>query len=177
MKVLYLAMAAALLATSPTTARAAATGDPRPPAVLPSPSFVVDRAFESVLAELLSSSPTLRRQYECIVGSPHVQVRVTLMPPLAVDRIAQTEFRRVVRGELEARVQIPTPLRIDQYGEWLAHELEHVLEQMEGLDLVGLAADRAGGVVKLADGFETERAQRAGREAAREVMAATGGKS
>ena len=49
-------------------------------------------------------------------------------------------------------------------------EVEHVIEQMEGISLAQLADERQNGVTRLADGaFETRRAQAAGRAAAHEV--------
>jgi hypothetical protein len=98
-------------------------------------------------------------------------VRVDLvLGGLPADRFAQTEFRRLAPGVLEARIKLPTPLRDEEYAESLAHELEHVLEQVEGLDLDAAAEGRRAGVARLADGvFESERARRVGRQAALEV--------
>jgi hypothetical protein len=53
--------------------------------------------------------------------------------------------------------------------ELLAHELEHVLEQVEGIDLDALAEE--GEARRLSDGsFETARAVQAGRRVAAEVI-------
>jgi hypothetical protein len=136
-------------------------------------TFDVASDFEPVFLDLLEASPTLRSQYERIASAPAVRVRVTFMLVRPFDRNAQTEFRGTETGALEARIEIATPLRTVEYAEWLGHELEHVLEQMEGLDLYGASQDPAGGVVKLADGsYETDRARRAGRQAALDVKAA-----
>jgi hypothetical protein len=52
----------------------------------------------------------------------------------------------------------------------LAHELEHVLEQIEGVSLSDAADRTSGGTHRMADGaYETERARVAGRAAAEEV--------
>ena len=54
--------------------------------------------------------------------------------------------------------------------ELLPHELEHVLEQVEGIDLPALAKRRASGVQEVGRGvYETERARGAGLMALREV--------
>ena len=57
----------------------------------------------------------------------------------------------------------------------LAHELEHVIEQIDGTKLHELAGKQRSGVTRFADGaFETVRAERAGRAAIREVEGTTG---
>lgn len=138
-----------------------------------SSAFVLTSDVESVFEDLLEASPTLQSQYDRITSALHVQVHVTLVPGLPLDRRAQTVIRRAERGGLEARVEIPTPLRDDEYAELLAHELEHVLEQIEGVDLDSLAGRRTSGVNRLQDGtFETARAQLTGRQAALEVRTA-----
>src|SRR5262249_54072262 len=60
-------------------------------------------------------------------------------------------------------VYVPTDL-----PEIIAHELEHVCEQMEGLDLKSLARLKGEGVLDLNGHYETARAIRAGQDAARE---------
>jgi hypothetical protein len=53
--------------------------------------------------------------------------------------------------------------------EYIAHELEHVLERAEGMDLAGESARKGSGVWKALDGYETQRAIDRGRQVAREV--------
>jgi hypothetical protein len=56
------------------------------------------------------------------------------------------------------------------YVELLAHEFEHVVEQIDGMDLRALARNGTGEVVQLSDGaFESARAREAGRAALSEV--------
>ena len=53
--------------------------------------------------------------------------------------------------------------------EMIGHEFEHVVEQIEGLDLRALARKRGSGVWELdVQVFETDRAQHAGRVVAAE---------
>ena len=125
--------------------------------------------------EIVVCSPTVRAQFERIAATPGLEVHVGLSVALPPDRQAQTEFRRSMSAPLSARVEIATPLRLIEYAEWLAHELEHVLEQIEGVHLAGGSPELAGGVSRLADGaYETERAHRAGRQASLEVKQAGG---
>jgi hypothetical protein len=57
------------------------------------------------------------------------------------------------------------------FAELLAHEFEHVIEQLEGVDLRQRATEPHSGVRKVDGGaFETDRANKAGRAAALEVV-------
>jgi hypothetical protein len=64
---------------------------------------------------------------------------------------------------VDTTVFVPTDL-----VEIIAHELEHVCEQMEGVDLPSLSRLKGEGVYDLNGHFETARAIRAGQEATRE---------
>jgi hypothetical protein len=56
--------------------------------------------------------------------------------------------------------------------EILAHELEHVLEQVDGLELPHLAEVRGSGVLQVGrDNYETDRAFAVGRRVSAEVQA------
>lgn len=135
-------------------------------------TFVVASSFEPVLEDVLGASPTVRRQFERIATAAGVRVYITLTLSLPSDRLAQTDFRSSADG-FEARVEIATPLRAYEYAELLAHEFEHVLEQLEGVNLVSLARRGERGVERLPDGaYETERAIGAGRRASLEVSGA-----
>jgi hypothetical protein len=70
---------------------------------------------------------------------------------------------------LSASVQIEMrdPAR---YVEYLAHELEHVLEQIDGVDLVRLKRQGVDGVEHVGGQDETARARSVGRAVAREAM-------
>lgn len=115
--------------------------------------------------EAAARSPTLRRQLEAIAGAPaYIDVRVTGAPMRAFSR-ATTTIRRYESGYIRAEVVLP--VNGDQV-ELLAHELEHVVEQIERVDLAAL--EREGRAWRDASGvFETERAHVAGRAAAAEV--------
>ncbi len=54
----------------------------------------------------------------------------------------------------------------------IAHEFEHILEQLDGVDLPSMAARPATGVHAVASSgrFETDRAIAAGRQVEREVF-------
>ena len=166
-----MAMPGALQAQSmPETASEAAASV----AVTPSPNIHVDPLLQPHVAKLLERSPTLRRQWQAI-GS-HRLIRVSLISSPLLREVpsaarARTEFSRYAFGAIRAVVALPTAADIT---ELLPHELEHVLEQIEGLDLPALSRQRASGVQEVARGtYETDRARHAGFSALREVYGAT----
>ena len=64
------------------------------------------------------------------------------------------------------------PPRGAQLAELVGHEFEHILEQVEGLNLRALADKKGSGVHEVErDLYETDRAQRTGRIVAEEVRA------
>jgi hypothetical protein len=65
------------------------------------------------------------------------------------------------------QIEMRDPAR---YVEYLAHELEHVLEQIEGLDLVRLKRQRVDGAEHVGGQHETARARSVGRTVAREAF-------
>lgn len=89
--------------------------------------------------------------------------------------LAQTRFGRSAAGYLVADIDVPTTrLQPRQSIQYIAHEMEHVLEQIEGLDLPSLARTRRSGVqsvdVNNVAGFEIERAKSAGLTVEREYF-------
>jgi hypothetical protein len=118
--------------------------------------------LRSEVDDLLRRSPTFRAQYQRIAeaGSVVVGVRVDVSLCETSYR-ARTTFRRYQSGVIVAAVAIgPGPRR----GEWIAHEFEHILEQLDGRDLPKLASNHANDVwYSGSDVIETDRAIRAGR--------------
>lgn len=80
---------------------------------------------------------------------------------LALNRITIAD-----EGVVVGRVTVPLG---DNTIELIAHELEHILERAEGVDLVLESRRSNSGVWKALDGFETQRAIDMGRQVAREV--------
>ena len=99
--------------------------------------------YQPYVESMLRWSPTFRRQ--CL-------------------RLAQAPWLTVVLEPL------PAIGSLDDQVELIAHELEHVIEQLDGVDLRARATLPETGVRSLKDaGFETVRAVRAGRAASEEV--------
>ena len=94
-----------------------------------------------------------------------VSVLVEDRPSRALSFNARTVLRHQDGSLVSAQVYLnPSP----DAAELIAHELEHVLEQVDGVDLQAQAGN--GVVWKSGDGaFETRRAIEAGRRVAREI--------
>jgi hypothetical protein len=86
---------------------------------------------------------------------------------------ARTSFGRTSAGTILARVQLS--LRVDPI-EWIAHEFEHVVEQLEGVSLPALAAQLRGAWPSTERMYETTRAIDAGRAVAAEMRRARRGR-
>jgi hypothetical protein len=118
--------------------------------------------IQAEVTRLLRASSTFRSQYRRIAETPSLVMGVRIDPLLCEGTFrARTTFRRYASGLLVVVVSVGPGSR---RTEWLAHEFEHVIEQLEGRDLVRLARDRSRDVWYSADDvFETGRAVRAGR--------------
>jgi hypothetical protein len=90
------------------------------------------------------------------------------LPSMAVR--AWTHIQRDRDGRLRATVRIGEPNRA---AELIAHEFEHIVEQLDGIDLRSKASLEATGVRQChcadVNAFETMRAVHVGRRVAREV--------
>ena len=122
------------------------------------------------LRRMLVSSPTFRWQCYRILRAPMVRVRIVYVAPMPDDRSrARSIICKYSNGLVQATVELYPPHTHD--AELIAHEFEHVLEQLEGWDLKSLAISRNSGVHRVTyDTFETKRAIRAGETIADEVM-------
>jgi hypothetical protein len=119
------------------------------------------------MLEMLSRSETFREQCHRIAAQRALRVRIGIAFQNGVDYRALTVLVRYEAGLLRAEV---TLLFAENYVELVAHEFEHVLEQVEHVDLRVNAA--LGLARQLPDGaFETPRATLAGQQVWREYEA------
>jgi hypothetical protein len=139
---------------------------------LPS-NIIAPGVLRDVAAAMLRASPTFRRQCARI-GAASLTVTVDNMAASGSrPYVASTRIHRRGDGLLLADVHIrPGGNR----EELLAHEFEHIIEQLDGVDLAALARRHGTGVhvVPNAPEFETDRAVIVGRQVAREVRAVRG---
>jgi len=134
---------------------------------LPANVTFADDKLLSMTSEIARRSSTFRAQLLKVGAAPMLRVRLRLTAPLGGAIRARTVILRTTGGRLTAESEIPVRLIFDrQYVEMIAHEIEHVIEQTEGLDLSALARDRHTGVRRHGwDGisrFETDRAMSMG---------------
>jgi len=126
-------------------------------------------SFRPFVESMVQRSATFRRQCLRIAKATLLTVRVVAYQDQGGGRSrARTEVR-ISGGRMVAIVNI-RPL--ENVAELIAHELEHVIEQLDGVDLRARSALAGTGVWYCDDGsFETTRAVRMGRAVAAEVSA------
>jgi hypothetical protein len=123
-------------------------------------NVAMPRDLARVLERIYERSPAFRAQCERIAAASHMRVTVRINTAIPSRCRAFTIMTR--RGyDIVADVHLPPT---NGLIELVAHEFEHVIEQIEGLDLKRLARVKGSGVHELEGRvFETDRAQRAGR--------------
>ena len=141
------------------------------PTQLATPSnIIVPRLYRAMLDAMLRRSPTFRRQCVRLSGESDLTVQLVIGPHTQrSDLRAMTHIKRTDTGRLVAFIEIP-PLR--DVEELIAHEFEHIIEQLDGVDLAAQAQLSQTGVTQTGrDGgvFETVRATRVGLRVASEL--------
>lgn len=126
--------------------------------------FNVDAGMlQPIAVALLQRSPTFQRQCERIASSPVLRVSIRMVLATPSGR-AQTTITRYEAGALRAEVLIRFG---EDYYELLAHELEHVLEQVDGVVLRDEMLARRAWLTD-SGAYETRRASEAGIRARQE---------
>lgn len=135
------------------------------------PNLRVDPALERVVERMWRTSPLFRAQCARIADEPTLVVAVWYdNSAVPGGRRAVTTFVRHARRLVSAQVRLA---RGDDPVELLAHELEHIVEQLDGVNLA-VAVLRGERVMRARDGsFETQRAIDAGLRVQREVRQGT----
>ncbi len=134
-------------------------------------NLIVAAMFREHVQMMRALSPTFRRQCLRIANEPRITVVLEAeATPLPTDSRAFTKITRERDGGLRALVRIR---QREHVTELIAHEIEHVIEQLDGVDLKSMATMNASGVRQCrcadSDSFETLRAVLAGTQVAREV--------
>ena len=154
-----------------TGATAASAQDVAPLALSPRPALpsnlIVPDVMQPLVTAMWRRSPTFRRQCARLAENPGVIVRVE-MARRTGHAVALAHVKRHAAG-IEAALEIEWR-RPDLYVEHLAHELEHVLEYVDGVDISRFERQGLDGVMKVAGILETARARAVGRAVAREAV-------
>jgi len=133
------------------------------------PNLNIPDIYRSYVTSMLRLSPTFRRQCLRIANALGLTVVLRQFMTRPPERLrARTSFWTARNGRRYATVEIGP---LDDQVELIAHEIEHVIERLDGVDLRARAALPGTGVHRCdgADAFETIRATRAGLAAAQEV--------
>jgi hypothetical protein len=133
-------------------------------------NLIVPPTIRPVVDAMLRGSSTFRRQCVRIANAPQTTVVLSWYRPTAAEHgRARTVVSTATNGRRIATVFIQP---IDDQVELIAHELEHVIEQLDDIDLRALATVPSSGVQRChgrEEAYETIRAIRAGRAATAEV--------
>ena len=136
-------------------------------------SIRVSTVLQPSVSALLRKSATFRQQCARIAAARHARVRIvaTAGPREQLAPRARGTITRHSYGALRAVIEIPVS---GDHAELIGHELEHVLEQIEDLDLPALARAGRRDIVEVHAGmFETARAKAAGLAIAYEARGGT----
>jgi hypothetical protein len=120
--------------------------------------------LEREVLGLAARSETFRSQCDRVAQTSRVRVTLAVVSSLPTGR-AQTTMHRFEAGAIKAHVVI---LFGENYRELLAHEFEHILEQLDGVDLRHEAAEGRAWLLP-SGAFETRRAFVTGVQVLREV--------
>lgn len=136
-------------------------------AALP-PNLTFPSYYRPSLEAMLRRSALFRRQCLRIAQTPGLVVKLGShqAPPTGGPR-ARTEISSGPEGRLFATITIRAR---DSIVELIAHELEHVIEQLDGVNLKARSVVPGSGVWMCDDGsFETTRAAKIGEAVARQT--------
>ena len=126
-------------------------------------------SMQSGVTWMLRRSETFREQCQRLSDAPSLIVSVQVDPTLKTGTYrARTIFRRYNSGLLLAYVSVGPG---GKQTEWIAHEFEHILEVLDGVDLRELAVHGREGVwFSGPNVIESDRATRAGRAVLEETL-------
>jgi hypothetical protein len=156
--------------TALTSVRYYVASEAVPTQLEPPENLIVPAMYQPLVDSMLRGSPTFRRQCMRIAAEPMLTVRLAITQWFArSDLRATTDVRRNASGQLTATIEISARHDVE---ELIAHELEHVIEQLDGIDLHARAKRPRTGVSVVSSGaevFETVRAHRAGLKVVSEL--------
>jgi hypothetical protein len=140
---------------------------------IPLPALQIAAPLEPIVREMCRRSLTFRRQLIRVVDAPGLVVTVAISRiPTSNHANAMTRLARKHGVLRRAEVEIG-PADEARLVELIAHELEHVLEQLDGVNLTQLA--QGPGVISIGheggQSFETARARQIGLDVAAEFNA------
>jgi hypothetical protein len=113
-----------------------------------------------IVEKALYNSATFREQCALIGKKNNLYVEIKIMPYLPDGVKALSQIRRMSDGKIKIEVRL-IPQLLSSYIEMLGHEFEHIIEQIEGVNLSQM--DSKQGAFRSSNGrYETLRAIDAG---------------
>jgi hypothetical protein len=158
-----LAVGAAMLATA---CAASHVGRLRVAEPFPAQNIRIAFPLQPCVGTMLSRSWTFRRTYDAIANRRSVRVSLALEPAPNGSTRAETNVHSFAGGERVAEIRLHTTHDV---VELIAHEMEHVREQIEGTNLLLLSVARSTDVRRVGTKFETRRGIETGLRVAEEV--------
>ena len=149
------------------------------PCAMPLPALQIEKRLEPIVREICRRSLTFQRQLIRLANVPGLLVTVRVRPfQTSSNAQARTRFARQHGRLSRADVEIG-PADMPNLVELIAHELEHVLEQLDGVDLAQMANSPGVRSLRPEQGpsFETARARLIGLDVAAEFKAGSGAAS
>ena len=143
------------------------------PCAMPLPALQIEKRLEPVVREICRRSLTFRRQLIRLANVPGLLVTVRVRAlQTSSDAQARTRFARQHGRLSRADVEIG-PADMPNLVELIAHELEHVLEQLDDVNLTRMAQSLGVRPLRSERGpsFETARARQIGLDVAAEFQA------
>lgn len=131
------------------------------------------------LEMMLANSASFRRQCVRIANEPFLMVHLRHVPGRLAGRVRGISYiSRSPAGRIVAHVVLPhaTLQPLDEDIEMIAHEFEHIIEQLDEVDLAKKARRADSGVHTIDPArsvFETRRAFQVGRRVLEEVRQST----
>jgi hypothetical protein len=157
----------------PADAQGPEAGEGVEPCAIPPPALQIAKVLEPIVREMCRRSPTFRRQLIRLADAPGLVVTVAVRRARTSSDVEATtrfawEHRRLRRADVEIR-----PADNASLVELIAHELEHVLEQLDDVNLTRLAQGPGVSSIGYERSFETARARQIGLDVAAEFNAAS----
>ncbi len=130
-------------------------------------NILLEPELERMLAKIYRVSATFRAQCDRIAAAPALSVTLQLDTNIPRSCLA---FTIVNRRGTRLRADVHLPPASNMLALLVGHEFEHIVEQLDGLDLRTLSRIRGSGVHESSfEMFESTRAERAGRVVAGEA--------
>jgi len=131
------------------------------------PNLRVPRDLRPILEQAMRRSATFQRQLQMLRQTQRVRMSVTYGGVRGMRMFqAHSTVTRHQYGALMVDTELFAPADM---VELVAHEIEHVCEQIEGVDLRALSLRHDSGVYDMGGHYETQRAIAAGHRVSREL--------